>query len=118
VYDGYEYAWRVYYEVAKDKQHKLANVKLDVKFDSDAEIMALPADVLVEYILENKLAVSAFGTILDQSSQGLVPEVLTSWFLGRKNMQAEKKKHGKAADEILKQGIKLTAEELKQLQAF
>jgi DNA polymerase elongation subunit (family B) len=118
VYDGYEYAWRVYYEVAKDKQHKLANVKLDVKFDSDAEIMALPADVLVEYILENKLAVSAFGTILDQSSQGLVPEVLTSWFLGRKDMQAEKKKHGKAADEILKQGIKLTAEELKQLQAF
>lgn len=118
VYDLFEYSWRTYQRVANDPASKFSTFMLDVKFDNEPDTLALPVDALVEYIKENKLAISAFGTILDQGTgQGLVPEVLTYWFKGRKELQAEKKKYGKAADEILKQGIKLTVEELKQLQA-
>lgn len=118
VYDGYEYAWRLYRDVANNADSRFKGVLVDVKFDNDAEVMALPIEALVEYVRDNKLVVSAFGTILDQGNgQGLVPEVLTSWFLGRKEMQAEKKKYGKEADRILNEGIKLTPEELKQLQS-
>lgn len=118
VYDGYEYAWRLYRSAANDPDSRFKNVLVDVKFDNDAEVMALPIEALVEYVRDNKLVVSAFGTILDQGNgQGLVPEVLTSWFMGRKELQAEKKKHGKEADRILNEGIKLSEEELQRLQA-
>lgn len=116
VYDGYEYAWRLYREAANDPTSRFNSFLIDVKFDSDKEVMALPLEALVEYVRDNKLAVSAFGTIVDQGTgPGLVPDVLTSWFMGRKEMQAEKKKYGKEADRILNEGIKLTAEELKRL---
>lgn len=56
----------------------------------------------VEMIKKEKYALSAHGTILDQSSgEGLIPAVLSSWFKGRKEMQAKKKQFGKRAKEIL-----------------
>jgi DNA polymerase elongation subunit (family B) len=105
VYDGYEYAWRVYHHVSNDPSSKFAGFMIDVKFDSDNQVMALPLEALCEYVKDNKLAVSAFGTILDQGNgPGLVPEVLSSWFMGRKEMQAEKKKYGKLKQQLLDEG--------------
>jgi DNA polymerase elongation subunit (family B) len=105
VYDANEYGWRVWSAVALDPESPFKDFMLDVKFDHDPQVLALPANVVVDYCKENKCAVSAYGTILDQGNgQGLVPEVLTSWFFGRKEMQAEKKKYGKLADKLLAEG--------------
>jgi len=51
-----------------------------------------------EFMREQNWAVSAFGTIFDQSKPGMVASVLTFWFTERKRLQAEKKKYGKLAD--------------------
>lgn len=49
---------------------------------------------------ENKWAVSAYGTIFDQSSgRGVVSDILGYWYSERKRLQAEKKKYGKLAKE-------------------
>ena len=105
VYDANEYGWRVWSEVACNPDSPFKNFLLDVKFDHDPQVMALPTSVVVEYCKDNKCAVSAYGTILDQGNgQGLVPEVLTSWFFGRKDMQAKKKEHAKQADKLIASG--------------
>ena len=51
-----------------------------------------------EFMREQNWAISAFGTIFDQSKPGMVAEVLTFWFNERKRLQAEKKKYAKLAD--------------------
>jgi DNA polymerase elongation subunit (family B) len=57
-------------------------------------------------ILKEKMwAVSAYGTVLDQSNgEGLLPSVLTYWFNGRKELQAKKKEWANKADALLKTG--------------
>lgn len=53
-----------------------------------------------EILVEQKWALTAYGTIFDQSrGMGLVPEVLSYWFAERKRLQGEKKKYGKLARE-------------------
>lgn len=50
---------------------------------------------------ERKWAISAYGTVFDQSSgQGIVPQLLESWYVERKKMQAEKKKWTKLLKEL------------------
>jgi DNA polymerase elongation subunit (family B) len=45
---------------------------------------------------ENKWAVSAYGTVFDQSrGRGVIPDILGYWYTERKRLQAEKKKWGK-----------------------
>lgn len=44
-------------------------------------------------------AVSAFGTLFDQSRPGMVADTLTFWFQERKRLQAEKRRYGKLARE-------------------
>lgn len=44
-------------------------------------------------------ALSAFGTVFDQSKPGMVADTLTFWFNERKRLQAEKKKYSKLAKE-------------------
>ena len=56
---------------------------------------------------ENKWAVSAFGTILDQScGAGIVPQTLAFWYDERKRLQAEKKKWSKKVKELKEAGNK------------
>jgi len=65
--------------------------------------LEITAGNMIKFLKDNKYALSAYGTILDQGNgEGLIPAVLTYWFNGRKEMQGLKKKHGKQADEILK----------------
>lgn len=51
------------------------------------------------FIRECGYALSAFGTIFDQSKPGMVADTLTFWFSERKRLQAEKKKYAKLAKE-------------------
>jgi DNA polymerase elongation subunit (family B) len=58
-----------------------------------------------EILQQKGWAVSAYGTVLDQSSgEGLLAYVLSYWFNGRKELQAKKKEWANKADEILKSG--------------
>ena len=52
-----------------------------------------------EFIQEVGYAISAFGTLFDQSRPGMVADTLTFWFSERKRLQAEKKKYAKLAKE-------------------
>lgn len=57
------------------------------------EVLALTGKDWKQMFKEQKWAISAFGTVFDQSSgQGLIPQVLSEWFFGRKSLQKEKKK--------------------------
>ena len=49
------------------------------------------------FIHETGYAISAFGTLFDQSKPGMVADTLTFWFSERKRLQAEKKKFSKLA---------------------
>ena len=51
-----------------------------------------------DFMRSQNWAISAFGTIFDQSKPGMVASVLTFWFNERKRLQAEKKKYAKLAD--------------------
>ncbi len=69
-----------------------------------------------EWMREQNWAISAFGTIFDQSKPGMVASVLTFWFNERKRLQKEKKKYGKLADDLRTNlGTKLDSSILNQL---
>lgn len=64
--------------------------------------LQITAGNMIKFLIENKYALSAYGTILDQGNgEGLIPAVLTYWFNGRKKMQAEKKRYSKLAEQRL-----------------
>lgn len=51
-------------------------------------------------LADQKWAVSAYGTVFDQSKgNGVVADILGYWYSERKRLQAEKKKYGKLASE-------------------
>lgn len=52
-----------------------------------------------DFIIESGGAISAFGTVFDQSMPGMVADTLTFWFGERKRLNAEKKKYAKLAKE-------------------
>jgi DNA polymerase elongation subunit (family B) len=64
-----------------------------------------------EWFRENNYAISAFGTVFDQTQEGVVAETLTFWFAERKRLQAEKKKWGKKEKELLASATEMTAEQ-------
>ena len=62
-------------------------------------------------LAEHKWAVSAYGTVFDQSAgKGLVPIVLEDWYFGRKKLQAEKKKWTKIRKTMEDEGKEDTPE--------
>lgn len=59
-----------------------------------------------QILKDNKWAITAFGTIFDESSGlGIVAEALEFWYAERKRLQAEKKKWSKEATELKARGI-------------
>lgn len=55
-----------------------------------------------EFFVEKNYALSAYGTMFDQSKQGIIPALLTSWFAQRKEYQAK-------AQEATKEYLRLKA---------
>lgn len=56
-----------------------------------------------EFINETGYAMSAFGTVFDQSKPGMVADTLTFWFNERLRLNAEKKKYAKEAVRLRKE---------------
>jgi DNA polymerase elongation subunit (family B) len=54
-----------------------------------------------EWLRENKMSVSGYGTVFDQSKIGIIPSIITGWIATRKKYQAMKKDSEKAGDESL-----------------
>jgi len=66
---------------------------------ADGTDLAATGEQWAEFIKETGYAMSAFGTVFDQSKPGMVADTLTFWFSERKRLQAEKKKYAKLAKE-------------------
>lgn len=79
-----------------------------LRFD-DGETFEASGEEWRSLLIEKKWAVSAYGTVFDQSSGlGLVPDTLAFWFAERKRLQAEKKKWSKKAKELRAGGISIS----------
>lgn len=105
---GYEDDWRAIYKANKDPGNdllKMKKVTLRLEGSGPDEDLEMTVGDALELLKERKFAVSGYGTVLDQGNgEGLLPAVLTYWFVGRKEMQAEKKKYAKQAKEVLSNG--------------
>ena len=86
----------------------------------DGEEYTLSGAEWSSFIKERNWAISAFGTLFDQSKPGMVAAVLTFWFNERIRLQAEKKKYTKLAeaekDPVLKAQYEKQAEHYDLLQ--
>lgn len=111
---GYEADWRKIYMARKypdNDIYKMATVQMVLEGQDEDDAIELTVAEILDLINEKMIAISAYGTMLDQSSgEGLIPSVLSYWFNGRKELQALKKKHAKNADALEKEGKKGTPE--------
>lgn len=103
-----EDGWRaVYLANLHPENEALQNVTVTIipegSSQSDADDgLEIIARNMIKFLRENKYALSAYGTILDQGSgEGLIPAILSYWFNGRKEMQGLKKKYAALADKRL-----------------
>lgn len=53
------------------------------------------------WLIERKWAISGYGTVFDQSKQGIIPTILADWYAQRKKYQALKKDAAAKAAAIL-----------------
>lgn len=102
------------------KGESLNDVVLKFTLDSDiGKIYELNVSEIVDLLKENKWSVSGYGTILDQGNGiGILPSVLGYWFKGRKELQAEKKKYSKLADQAKRDGDIIKYEEYQKLAEY
>jgi len=108
----YEEGWRVVREAHLHPGDEILQNKIITiipeggnPLDEDGEDVCLEitAGNMINFLRDNKYALSGYGTILDQGNgEGLIPAVFTFWFNERKRLQGEKKKYAKLADDALK----------------
>ena len=77
-----------------------ARACIEIANNSDAELTLIVENTKEEitatasewrtFLLDSKKAVSGYGTVFNQDSQGIIPAVLTDWFAQRKRYQAMK----------------------------
>jgi DNA polymerase elongation subunit (family B) len=102
----YEEGWRAWLDAKKNpldeaKQNRV--VVLQLEGAGKDGLLEVTAKDLNELLIDKKFAISAYGTILDQSNgEGLLAAVLSFWFKDRKKLQGEKKKYHKLAEAALK----------------
>lgn len=85
----------------------------------DGSVLCKTAPQWREWFVDNNYSISAFGTVFDQTEEGVVAETLTYWFIERKRLQSEKKRWGKIKDDLIKTtGTELPADFLSQLSEF
>lgn len=95
--------------------HSISGVAtpVDAEFslvEDNNDFIELSAAEWREVILEQKWAITAYGTVFKQGDgKGLVPSVLAFWFTERKRLQGEKKKWTKTVrdleDKIKREGV-------------
>lgn len=84
----------------------------------DGEIVSATGEEWNSIIRTKKWAISGYGTIFDQSNgKGIIPSILEFWYNERKRLQKEKTKYTAVATDLKeKSGVKLTAEEIKEIE--
>lgn len=105
--DG-EKAWRGIF----DESQKLFTLRME-----DGQELRAHAWEWSEILAEQKWAVTAYGTVFDQSSgKGVVPDILGYWYSERKRLQAEMRTWGKKEQELISSlGETISPEELAQV---
>jgi DNA polymerase elongation subunit (family B) len=103
-FTGYESDWRAIYNARlAPEDSELRNETLTLVLEDDNQAITATVGEFIDLFNTSKYAVSAYGTVLDQSSgEGLIAAVLSYWFKGRKELQAKKKEFAKKARDILK----------------
>lgn len=97
---GFEEDWKKIYKYRQLGES--GDEQVTCLLESGDTITASVAE-FVQLFKDQKYAVSGYGTVLDQSSgEGLVAEVLSVWFQGRKDMKKLKGKHAAEAKALLK----------------
>lgn len=97
-----EDAWR-------DVKNK-TNARHCVVFEDNSQQVLTAAEWHL-VLKDNKWAISAYGTIFDQSSgNGVVADILQFWYSERKRLQAEKKKWSILAKDSLEEDERIVAE--------
>lgn len=80
---------------------RLADNKFHTAMMVDGTDLTMTGKEWKKFLKENQLAVSAYGTILDQGSGvGIMPATLGFWFEERLRLNAEKKKWSKEYDRL------------------
>ena len=101
----YETGWRIIYDAVLYplddlRQNKRVTFRLENTPIDDA--LSLTAGEMISLLRDRKFALSAYGTVLDQSQgEGLLAAVLSYWFKGRKELQGLKKDFAKKAEKAL-----------------
>lgn len=73
-------------EIASNEIAADSNVMLTFVAENGEE-STKPATVWRKFFLENKFAVSGYGTVFNQSYMGIIPRILDDWFKKRKQFQ-------------------------------
>jgi DNA polymerase elongation subunit (family B) len=92
--DEKEQAWKdiagLSYDSHPETKHTL--------FLESGEQLLMTGSEWKQLIIDNRWAISAYGTVFDQScGKGVVADILGYWYDERKRLQAEKKKYAKLA---------------------
>jgi len=83
---------------AAEEIAKGSMVELDLRLESNGQILTKTAADWRDYLKQRKWAISGYGTVFDQTNQGIIPQVLADWFAMRMHYQALKKKAEKEGD--------------------
>ena len=103
---NHEDGWRSFYHANIFPDNiDYQNALVPVLFEGERDVIEITAGELVDLCKTQQWAISGYGTILDQGNgEGLLASILTYWFKGRKELQGQKKKYAKLADQMVKDG--------------
>jgi DNA polymerase elongation subunit (family B) len=84
-----------------DEVMKESDVKLTIDIENESEPLVMTAKELYDWVYnpENKLCLSANGTIFRTDINGVIPGLLEKWYADRKTMQKEMRKYEKLISE-------------------
>lgn len=89
-------------------------MQLTIKWERTGEMETRSAIEWGEYLVNNKLSISGYGTVFDQTKPGIIPTILGNWYADRKvNQKLAKQKEGELIP-LRKQYAEKPTEELKQ----
>jgi DNA polymerase elongation subunit (family B) len=104
---GEEADWKKVYDAVLKPDNEFLRTNITIKFlpEGNTDYAELAVGDFIDLLNDQRWALSAFGTVLDQSrGEGLIPAILTFWFKGRKVMQAKKKELAKLAKQLFDEG--------------
>lgn len=78
------------FERISKKSKELVSVKM-LGFRNEPDIITKTGEEWYDYLNARQIAISGYGTLFSQQEQGIIPELLESWYNSRKEYQTKKK---------------------------